>query len=81
MPEKRIKEIAYQLLKLSLRQDFSFQGLASLDRKIGNYLKEPEIMSAQISEEELREFGKLIFTEITKELTDKLFVGVAGVAV
>jgi len=62
--EKRKGEIAYQLLLLNVRRNFSFRDIANAKREIGNLVKEPEIEKANISKDELLEFGKLTLREV-----------------
>jgi hypothetical protein len=72
MDEKRRNEIAYQMEKLNTRQNFSFRGIADAKRRIGNLVKEPEMTAANVTKEELIEYGKLLVREVFEEQMDGL---------
>ena len=67
MDEKRRNEIAYQMEKLNLRENFTFREIAQAKRRIGNLVKEPEMVEKNITKEELLEYGK----SLTKEVFEK----------
>jgi hypothetical protein len=64
---ERKGEIAYQVLKVYIRQNVSFRDIASTKRVAGNLLKEPGLVEANISKDEFLEFGKLIYREVFEE--------------
>lgn len=64
MDEKRKGKIAYQLHLLNIRKNFSFQDIINARRRIGNLVKEPEMVRANITKEELLEFGKFTVREV-----------------
>jgi len=64
MDEKRRNEIAYQLQKLHIHRNFSFRDIDNAKREIGNLVLLPELTEANISKDELLEFGKLILREV-----------------
>lgn len=64
MHEKRKGEIAYQFTLVNIRQNFSFRDIANAKRNVGNLVKEPEMVKANISKDELLEFGKIVIREV-----------------
>lgn len=64
MDEERRNKVAYQLLKLYTRRNLSFRDIGNIKREIGNLVKEPELLEANISKDELLEFRKLIAREV-----------------
>jgi len=53
--------------KLNLRENFTFREIAQAKRRIGNLVKEPEMVEKNITKEELLEYGK----SLTKEVFEK----------
>jgi len=62
--EKRRNEIAYQMEKLNTRISFSFRDFANAKRRIGNLVQEPEMVAANVTKEELLEYGMIIAREV-----------------
>lgn len=67
MDEKRKGEIAYQMEKINIRRNFSFRDIADSKRIIGNLVKEPEMVKASVTKEELLEYRKLLEREVIEE--------------
>ena len=68
MKEARRNEIAYQILKRNVRRNFSFRDIEAAKRQVGNVVKEPEMTEANITKDELFEFGKLTLQEVFGKL-------------
>ena len=64
LDEKRRNEIAYQMEKLNLRENFTFREIAQAKRRIGNLVKEPEMVEKNVTKEELLEYGMIIAREV-----------------
>ena len=67
MDEKRRNEIAYQMEKLNFRKNFTFRDITDTKRRIGNLVKEPEMVKANVSKDEILEYGKSLAKEVFEE--------------
>jgi hypothetical protein len=67
-------EIAYQILRSIVRRKTSFQDIADAKRRIGNLLKEPEMIEEGIRKDELLEFGELILRQVFGDLVDGMCI-------
>ena len=72
MDEKRRNEIAYQMEKLNTRISFSFRDFANAKRRIGNLVQEPEMVAANVTKEELLEYGKFLIIEVFEEQIEQM---------
>lgn len=64
MDEARRNEIAYQFEKLSIRKNFSFRQFDDAKRRIGNLVKEPEMVAKKVTEAELFAYAKTLVREV-----------------
>jgi hypothetical protein len=72
LDERRKLEIAYQMEKLNIRKNFAFRDIADAKRRIGNLVKEPEMIQKNITKEELIEYGEKLVREVFEEQMAKL---------
>lgn len=68
LSKERKSEIALQLIKYLIRTKMTFNDWATVERKIGNLVKERELEAKNISKDELMEFGDIIVREVFEEL-------------
>ncbi len=68
LSKERKSEIALQLIKYLIRTKMTFNDWATVERKIGNLIKERELEAKNISKDELMEFGDIIVREVFEEL-------------
>ena len=67
MDEKRRNEIAYQMEKINARKNFTFEDIANAKRRIGNLVKEPEMLEKNITKDELLEYAKVLVKEVFEQ--------------
>ncbi len=72
MDEKRKGEIALAAKKAELRKEMAFRDIAKIKRKIGNLVKEPEMVAIKASAEEVLELTNILLREIFEEQMKKV---------
>jgi len=64
MDEKRKGEIVLAAKKAELRKELAFRDIANVKRKIGNLVREPEMVAIKASAEEVLELTSILLREI-----------------
>lgn len=72
MEEKRRNEILLAAKKAELRKEFSLRHIASIKRKVGNLVKEPEMVAIHATPEELLELATSLVEEVFMEQMNKV---------
>lgn len=64
MDEKRKGELALAAKKVDMRKEMAFRDIANVKRRIGNLVKEPEMVAINATSEELLELTRSLLEEV-----------------